>query len=44
MKRKEYEKPTMQVVVLKQIGMLMTSGLDDPTDYDKANDPFNSES
>lgn len=44
MKRKEYEKPTMQVVVLKQTGMLMTSGLDDPKDYHKADDPFNHES
>ena len=26
MKRKEYEKPTMQVVELKQTGILMTSG------------------
>ena len=43
MKRKEYEKPMMLVVHLKQTGMLMTSGLDDPTDYDKADDPFNHE-
>ena len=42
MKRKEYEKPTMQVVQLKQTGMLMTSGFDDPTDYPlDPNDPFN---
>ena len=42
MKRKEYEKPTMQVVVLKQTGMLMTSGLDNPTDYPlDPTDPFN---
>ena len=26
MKKKEYERPTMQVVELKQTGMLMTSG------------------
>ena len=26
MKKKEYEKPSVEVVVLKQIGMLMTSG------------------
>lgn len=26
MKRKEYEKPAMQVVEVKQTGMLMTSG------------------
>jgi hypothetical protein len=44
MKRKEYEKPTMQVVELKQTGMLMTSGLDKPTDYElDSNDPFNPE-
>ena len=28
MKRKEYEKPTMQIVELKQTGMLMTSGFE----------------
>ena len=26
MKKKEYEKPSVEVVVLKQTGMLMTSG------------------
>ena len=26
MKKKEYEKPSIEVVVLKQAGMLMTSG------------------
>ena len=26
MRKKEYEKPTIEVVVLKQAGMLMTSG------------------
>lgn len=41
MKRKEYEKPTMQVVELKQTGMLMTSGFEDPADYTSGNDPFN---
>jgi hypothetical protein len=41
MKRKEYEKPMMLVVHLKQTGMLMTSGLDDPTDYPGGGDPFN---
>ena len=34
MKKKEYERPTMQVVVLKQTGMLMTSGQVDATLYD----------
>ena len=28
MKRKEYEKPTMQVVELRHTGMLMTSGFE----------------
>jgi len=41
MKRKEYEKPMMLVVHLKQTGMLMTSGFDDPTDYTNGGDPFN---
>ena len=42
MKRKEYETPTMLVVHLKQTGMLMTSGLDDLTDYPlDPTDPFN---
>ena len=31
MKRKEYEKPAMQVVEVKQTGMLMTSGQVDAT-------------
>ena len=34
----------MQVVELKQTGMLMTSGLDNPSDYKKGGDPFNSAS
>ena len=33
MRKKEYERPTMQVVVLKQTGMLMTSGQVDATLY-----------
>lgn len=43
MKRKEYEKPMMLVVHLKQTGMLMTSGdqLNDPNDYTDGGDPFN---
>ena len=32
----------MQVVKLKQAGMLMTSGLNDPEDYTSGGDPFNS--
>ena len=31
MKRKDYERPTMKVVQLKQTGMLMTSGQVDAT-------------
>ena len=31
MKKKEYEKPSVEVVVLKQTGMLMTSGQVDAT-------------
>jgi hypothetical protein len=43
MKRKEYEKPMMLVVHLKQTGMLMTSGdqLNAPDDYTDGGDPFN---
>jgi hypothetical protein len=37
MKKKEYERPTMQVVQLKQTGMLMTSGNEVlRTDYGEA--------
>ena len=31
----------MQIVQLKQTGMLMTSGFDDPNDYTDGGDPFN---
>ena len=31
MKKKQYEKPSIEVVVLKQTGMLMTSGQVDAT-------------
>ena len=34
MKRKQYEKPSVEVVVLKQTGMLMTSGQVNATLYD----------
>ena len=41
MKRKEYERPTMQVVELKQQPQLLAgSGLNDPTDYPDGGDPF----
>ena len=42
MKKKKYEKPTMQVVQLKQQPTLLAgSGLNDPTDYPDGGDPFN---
>ena len=42
MKRKDYRKPTMQVVELKQTGILMASGkgLTSPSDYADGGDPF----
>ena len=44
MNRKDYEKPTMQVVKLQHTGMLMTSGgtrqLENPDDYELEEDPF----
>ena len=41
MKKKEYERPTMQVVQLKQQPTLLAgSGLNDPTDYPEQPDPF----
>ena len=45
MKRKDYEKPTMQVVELKQQPQLLagstTGNMNDPADYDDGGDPFN---
>ena len=42
-KKKEYERPTMQVVQLKQQPQLLAgSGLNDPEDYPGQPDPFNS--
>ena len=47
MKRKEYERPTMQVVEVRQqpqllAGSVNASGtLTDPTDYEHGDDPFN---
>ena len=45
MKRKEYERPTMQVVELKQQPQLLagstTGNMNDPADYDDGGDPFN---
>ena len=41
MKRKEYERPTMQVVQLKQQPQLLAgSGLGNPEDYPNGGDPF----
>ena len=41
-KKKEYEKPSMQVFELKQQpALLVGSGLGDPNDYDNGGDPFN---
>lgn len=44
MKRKEYEKPTMEVVELQQQQQLLagstTGQMDDPDDYFLGDDPF----
>ena len=41
MKKKEYERPTMQVVQLKQQPTLLAGGgLNDPTDYPDGGDPL----
>ena len=41
MKKKEYERPTMQVVQLKQQTQLLAgSGLGDPSDYPDGGDPL----
>ncbi len=41
MKKKEYEKPSVQVVLLKQRPQLLAgSGLNDPSDYPDGGDPF----
>ena len=43
MKRKEYRRPQMKVVELRQTGMLMLSngkGLTNPSNYDDGGDPF----
>ena len=43
MKKKLYEKPTMQIVQLRQQPQLLAgSGLGNPDDYDNGDDPFNS--
>ena len=41
MKKKEYERPTMQVVKLQQQPTLLAgSGLNDPADYPDGGNPF----
>ena len=41
-KKREYEKPSMQVFELKQQPQLLVgSGLGDPDDYGNGGDPFN---
>ena len=41
MKKKEYERPTMQVVQLKQQTQLLAgSGLDEPNEYPDGGDPL----
>ena len=41
MKKKEYERPTMQVVKLKQQPLLLAgSGLGNPEDYPNGGNPF----
>ena len=42
MKKKEYLKPTIDIVKLKQQPQLLAgSGLGDPSDYPGGGDPFN---
>ena len=45
MKRKEYRKPTMNVVELQHRTMLLQASnpnaLNDPEDYESGDDPFN---
>ena len=41
-KKRQYEKPSMKVFMLKQQPQLLVgSGLGDPDDYGNGNDPFN---
>ena len=43
MKRKDYEKPSTEVVMLQQRSMLLAgSSLNDPENYPNQGDPFNS--
>ena len=41
MKKKQYQKPTMRVVMLQQRTQLLAgSGLNDPNDYNDGGNPF----
>lgn len=43
MRKKEYERPTIDIVKLKQQQQLLAgSGLGDPSDYPDGGDPLNS--
>ncbi len=42
MKKKEYLKPTIDIVKLKQQQQLLAGSLSDPLDYDNGGDPLNS--
>jgi hypothetical protein len=41
MKKRDYEKPSMKVVELKQRTMLLAGSLNDPENYPDGGDPFN---
>jgi len=41
MKKRQYDKPSMKVVDLKQRTMLLAGSLNDPTNYPGGGDPFN---
>ena len=42
MRKKEYERPTIDIVKLKQQQQLLAGSLSDPQDYDNGGDPLNS--
>ena len=41
MKKRQYEKPSRKVVLLKQRTMLLAGSLNDPDNYPGLPDPFN---
>ena len=41
MKKRQYEKPSMKVVLLQQRTMLLAGSLNDPENYPDGGDPFN---